>query len=322
MFSSLLPKPKHCSYDTIKVMLPKASQASSALVVPFSNTDSHKKVTNLHSSGNALGEVFVDANGFVDVGKTLASIDGDGGVQTSYDDTIPLKVKYPNLRHHFPRYTLENCPDDSLATCVAETKKVIDDILFKAENGEVSTDEPTFVTFTPSSLTENDARGRTLEIRNFKEDPLLPPKFKLRKNREKEPLPPPPILKAAPTEKITKEIKDKWHIPSAVSNWKNNQGFAIALDKRVHAASGGSASEGPSINIEKFGQLSLALENADKQARSELAARNEQRKQIALKEQAEKEKKLKELLDRSRRHSGKRTGNSHDYDGAKRYRAA
>lgn len=322
MFSSLLPSPKHCTCETIKVKLPKAEQKSTALVVPFSDSNSDKKVTRSTGSRNTLAELHLDAHGLLDYGRTIASVNGDAAVQASYEDTIPLKIRYPNLRHHFPRYTLETCPDDSLATCVAETREMIEKILLKAENGDVTTNQPTLVTFTPNTLTESDPRGRTLEISNYKEDPMLPPKFKLRKNREKEPLPPPPILKSAPTEKITKEVKDKWHIPSAVSNWKNNQGFAIALDKRVHAASGGSANDGPAFNIEKFGQLSLALESADKDARAQLAERNAQRKQLALKEQADKERQLKELLERSRHSSGKRGGTGYDYDrGSKRYRS-
>lgn len=321
MLSSLLPAPKHCTHPTIKVVLPKPTKKSAALMVSDSTPNISTTVPNLLASNGTLTQLHIGSNGLVDFGKTIASAGGDIAVQTSYEDTVPLKVRFPNLRHHFPRYTLETCPDDSLRNCVAETQKVIAEILARAENNDPSSTEPTLVTFTPNSLQETDGRGRTLEIRNYKEDPMLPPKFKLRKNREKEPSPPPPILKAAPTEKITKDIKDKWHIPSAVSNWKNNQGFTIALDKRVNAASGGSIDQGPSINIEKFGQLSLALESADKMARDELALRNEQRKQIAFKEQAEKEKRLKELLDRSSRQSGKRGGDSYDHDyNRKKYR--
>ena len=320
MFSSLLPKPKHCSHETIKVVLPKPTGAFNALIVPSSGTENDPKMIQLAHSGKKLSQIHVDETGVADIGRTIASASGNTAVQLSYEDTVPLKVKYPNLRHHFPRYTLETCPDDSLAVCVAETRKFIDDLLLKSQGGDAPGPEPTLVTYTPNSLSDGDNRGRTLEIRNYKEDPLLPPKFKLRKNRENEPSPPPPILKSAPTEKITKDVKDKWHIPSAVSNWKNNQGFAISLDKRVHAASGGSSAQGPDLNIEKFTALSLALESADKQAREELALRNEHRKQLAIREQAEKEKQLKALLDKSRQ-AKRNIDYDHDHT-RKRYRGS
>ncbi|GEQ72227.1 hypothetical protein JCM33374_g5914 [Metschnikowia sp. JCM 33374] len=332
MLSSLLPAPKHCTHTTIKVVLPHTKKVSTALIVPASPDalvlDSGSSSVSQPPQNSTVAPIHLDETGSVDFAKTIAKASAHGDVQTSYEDTIPLKVRFPNLRHHFPRYTLATCPDDSLARCVEETKTVIDGLLFKAEGGEVASSEASYVKFTPSTLsaTEDEAsRGRTLEIRNYKEDPMLPPKFKLRKNREKEPSPPPPILKTAPTEKITKDIKDKWHIPSAVSNWKNNQGFAISLDKRVHAASGGSVDQGPSINIEKFSSLSSALENADRAARDELSARNEQRKQLALREQAEKEKRLQELLAKSRRQNGKRPGEGYHQDSdqsRKKYRGA
>lgn len=296
MISSLLPRPKHAAHETIPVILPKPKSKFTALL-PTSVLLAHKPEqqvgldpTDLEKSKNPQ-----------DYSQRVVQITGSTGVvQTSYEDTIPLKVRYPHLKHHFPRYTLSNCPDDSLSVCLEETRDAINKLIAQAEGTAELGDAVTVVEMTTDGLHEEDSRGRTVEIRNYQEDPMLPPKFKLRKNRHKNPSPPPPILKAGPTEKVTKELKDKWKIPSAVSNWKNNQGFAISLGKRVVAASGGSLSTDATINVEKFGELSLALNEADKQAREEISIRNEQRKEAALREQQEKQQQLKALVERSR----------------------
>lgn len=285
MFSSLLPPPKHSPIPTIPVRVPRKSAASKALMLPQTGPLAQPPQDRQQS--------------LLALQYGQPAPDNPSVITSSLEDTIPLKKKYPHLKHHFPRYTLRTCPDESLATCVEQTKAVVERLL-KAASGveEAGSSEASLVRYNASSL--NAEKDTVLEIRNYKEDPMLPPKFKLRKNREKPPPPPQPVLKAASTEKITKEMKDKWHIPSAVSNWKNNQGFAIALEKRVAAASGGSVKEGADINLQKFSQLSLALESADKKAREELDLRNKERRDAALKEQAEKEKRLDSLLQKSK----------------------
>ncbi|SGZ50650.1 CIC11C00000002043 [Sungouiella intermedia] len=313
MISSLLPKPKHATISTIAVVLPKAKTASTALL------------PNIQNVPNIVNVASLDASNPHEYSKAVVDVSGNKAAsQTSYEDSIPLKERYPNLKHHFPRYTLQTCPDDSLQQCLDETRKVVNMLIAHAEGIEEKKDDVDVVELSTGGLSD-EGRGRTVEIRNYQEDPMLPPKFKLRKNRHKNPSPPPPILKAAPAEKITKEIKDKWKIPSAVSNWKNNQGFAISLGKRVVAASGGSLGAESSINVEKFGQLSQALEQADRQAREDISIRNEQRKLAAIREQEEKQKKLKSLVEKSReatgsrQYSGKRRG-SETYDARKRSR--
>lgn len=317
MFSSLLPKPQHAAHETIPVVFLK-DPVRSALVVVSENTSLKPQlIPNPNATERTLAELYVDVNGTVDYAKTVSlSQDSSRAVQASYEDTIPLKEKYPNLKHHFPRYTLQNCPDDSLASVLESTRQVINDLIAKNAGVSEKSAEPTFVTYTPSGIDETEDRGRTIEIRDYKEDPMLPPKFKLRKNRHKDPSPPPPVLKPTSTVKVTKELKDQWKIPSVVSNWKNNQGFAISLDKRVKAASGGGIAGEATINVEKFGLLSLALEDAHNKARDEIRIRNQQRKEQSIQEQQQKEEQIKQLLERTRmeRSNGKRPGDSYNYE--------
>lgn len=321
MFSSLLPAPKYATYDSsTKISLKTEQKSKSTLPRLVGNVVTSKTITNIQPTSNAILNVQVNSDGSLNYSSTiaLASSLSSRRVQASYEDTIPLKVKYPNLKHHFPRYDLETCPDDSLVNCLNETRAVIDKLIDQ-KNGidpeaKSKANETSFVKYTPNSLTD-DSKERVIQIKNYQEDPMLPPKFKLRKNRHREPSPPPPILKntSSTDNKLTKEDREKWNIPAAISNWKNNQGFTISLDKRMLAANGGSETTAP-INLEKFGKLSDALEKADKEAREDIKIRNEILRERALKEQQEKEIKLKELAEISRlgrSSTRKRSGNDH-----------
>lgn len=336
MFSSLLPKPKHSSLESLpKISLKKFGlhERSNQLVKLPGNNSDRSVILNPNNSESTISRLHLNPDGTLNYNLSIASYNNNARkVQSSYEDTIPLKVKFPNLKHHFPRYTIETCPDDSLKECVEETRlavnKIINDKMGINEKANNKKDDVTYIKYTSNNVVKDsegsdDERGREriIQIRNYQEDPMLPPKFKLRKNRHKNPSPPPPLLKSSnneQTSKLTKEDQAKWQIPSAISNWKNNQGFTISLDKRMIAANGGSELVSNDVNLEKFGELSQALENADKQAREEIKIRSEMLKQLAIKEQYEKENKLKELADiaRSKRLNNKRP--NEDYEDNKK----
>ena len=63
------------------------------------------------------------------------------------------------------------------------------------------------------------------------EDPLEPPRFKHKKIPKGPPSLPPPVLRSPPRAAEQKE----WMILPCISNWKNNKGFTIPLDKRLAA---------------------------------------------------------------------------------------
>jgi len=300
MFQSL-PRPKHSdarptfSFSQQKSTKPKHIPQSTTVVKKSSND------IDLH----------VNPDGTLDYSLTIASL-SNKNVQASHQDTIPLKKKYPNLRHYFPRYTLETCPDDSLRKVVNETRLVIEKLL---GNHEVETNDTNYITYNSSNVVNNDDTERVIQIHTVKEDPLLPPKFKLRKNRHENLPPPAPIIKDTSLEsKLTKEDKEKWNIPAAISNWKNNQGFTIALDKRVLAANGGNATSTPEINLEGFSDLSKALESADKQARQDIKLRNEALKIKAARELQEKEEQLRQLAELARKDRDKKRHSTNYHD--------
>lgn len=306
MFSSLLPKPKHTNHETLKIVLPKPqTKKSEALIVQSKQFELEPKT---------ISELEL----YKPLDYTKSALQKSGALanaQIAYEDTIPLKTKYPNLKHHFPRYSLENCPDSSLKDSVDATREVIEKLLAQEQGTEIEVAQDEIVSYIPPSLENHEEqRGRTVQVTTHQEDPMLPPKHKLRKNRHKDPSPPPPLLKKGTTERITKEVKDKWAIPSVVSNWSNNKGFSISLRKRQEAASGGTVAENSSINIEKFSLLALALDDADRRAREELKVRNEERRLQAQAEQKEKERRFEELVSKKRneRQQLKRPGDNSD----------
>ncbi|CAI5760725.1 unnamed protein product [Candida verbasci] len=181
---------------------------------------------------------------------------------TQYDKTIPLKKRYPNLIHNFPKIIDEEV--------IESTRLFVENLI----NG--------------SGEKKNDSKYN---------DPVLPPSTKLQKNRhvrlnEQHA----PIMKKQI--QITKEEKMKWEIPAAISNWKNNQGFAIDLSKRMI----NQPQIDQEINIEGFGKLSKALHDADLQAREELRIRNESREEQIRNDKRLRDEKIKEIAKRRRYH--------------------
>ena len=94
-----------------------------------------------------------------------------------------------------------------------------------------------FVKYTPSVDTPGynpDAANRVIKITELQVDPLEPPKFK-HKKVPRGPGTPPPPRHHSPARKLTAADQAAWNIPPCVSNWKNNKGYTIPLDKRIAA---------------------------------------------------------------------------------------
>lgn len=283
MFSSLLPRPRHTPYVAAPALLLRT-------LIPVGQP------LILTVPGNNGAQIRVSRNGVLTADQT-PSPDAPPH-QPSIDETIPLKKRIPHLKHHFPRYSLDLCPDDSLAECVRQTKSVLDSLL----NSTPTQTELAIVNHVSSSLVANNQhppQTRAIQIKQHILDPLIPSRFKLRKNRHRPPSPPPPVLKSdtatAAAANLTSQERALWKIPSAISNWKNNQGFIISLDKRVMAAQGGTQSEAPAVNTAKFSDLSLALSAADQQARIDIARRNKQKADEALHLRQESQQALRQL---------------------------
>lgn len=159
--------------------------------------------------------------------------------------------------------------------------------------------EAEFVRYTPSKLVEGHNSGcaqRLLRLEDVAVDPLDPPRFKHKRVPAARFSPPPPVLHS-PTRKLTLQDQQDWKIPPCVSNWKNQKGYTIPLDKRV--AADGRNLQDVSVN-DKFASLSEALYIAERQAREEIRLRNEVKKQKKIREEELREQQLRQLAAQAR----------------------
>ncbi|KAI5963096.1 PRP45 [Candida pseudojiufengensis] len=218
----------------------------------------------------------------------------NSSTQNSLDSTIPLKQKYPNLVHNFP------IPPKS-QQLIDETKTVLTNLLNSKLGITTNSNEPEIIQTSASS----SSQPQIIQISTFEQDPMLPPKHKLRKNRhEKIEIDQEPILKKQ--HNVTKEERIKWNIPAAVSNWKNNNGYTIDLKKRM--TSSNPATTETEINLKKFSDLNSALDQADAQVRKQLTEKAERQKALELEESKKREDRIRAIAYNSKRR------NINDYD--------
>jgi len=138
---------------------------------------------------------------------------------------------------------------------------------------------------------------RLIRIMERPADPLEPPKFKNQRAPREAPTEEPPPIMHSPQRKLTIEDQEAWKIPPCVSNWKNQKGYTIPLDKRI-AADGRNLQE-VQVN-DKFAALSESLFTAERAAREEIKYRNELLMHKKRQEEAQREKNLRELAIRAR----------------------
>eukprot|EP01129_Flabellula_baltica_P010705 TRINITY_DN4549_c0_g1_i1.p1 TRINITY_DN4549_c0_g1~~TRINITY_DN4549_c0_g1_i1.p1 ORF type:complete len:635 (-),score=203.74 TRINITY_DN4549_c0_g1_i1:36-1940(-) len=197
-------------------------------------------------------------------------------------------------------------PDDSeIQKGLDDTRKMLEKKLQKkikntyGSTGVQEGDKSTYIKYTPANTNPDHNSGASSRIIRMVEvpvDPMEPPKFKHKKLPPGPGSPPVPILHS-PTKQLTKEERDAWKIPPCISNWKNNKGYIIPLDKRL-AADGRGLQE--HVISDSFAPLSEALYLAEMAARKEVNQRAILRKKIALAEQKAKEEELRIKAEQAR----------------------
>lgn len=156
-----------------------------------------------------------------------------------------------------------------------------------------------FVRYTPANTNvahNSGARQRIIKMVQAPVDPMEPPRFSRKKTPANPPSPPVPVLHSPPR-KLSKEEAADWVIPPAISNWKNNRGYTIPLDKRL--ASDASSLQDNHIN-DKFATLAEAMYMAERNAREEVEKRAEIQRNVSLRAKEAKEKELRDLAARAR----------------------
>ncbi|KAK9894155.1 hypothetical protein P389DRAFT_163221 [Cystobasidium minutum MCA 4210] len=214
-------------------------------------------------------------------------------VQASFKALVPL-AKRTDVKNA----EMERPSEDEVANTTARTQAALQKLL----NGKIKAANPknvpssvantNYVRYTPN----DDSKQRLIKMVDVVEDPLEPPRFKAKKIPRGPPSPPAPIMRSPPR-KVTAQDQKDWMIPPCVSNWKNNKGYTIPLDKRL--AADGRGLQDVHIN-DRFAQFSESLYVADRHAREEVRQRAQLQQRIAEKQKEDKEEHLRLLAQRAR----------------------
>ncbi|GAA5991236.1 hypothetical protein JCM11641_004029 [Rhodosporidiobolus odoratus] len=249
------------------------------------------------SSGNTLA-LQVDSDGNINYGAIAQQGQRNGvSVQSSFKDLVPLANRTDTSKDAL---AMERPSEEEVQATADRTKAALE----KLVSGKIKAAQPknvpnsqgdvSYMRYTPQQ--GGVEKQKIIKMMEVVEDPLEPPKFKGKKIPRGPPSPPPPVLRSPPRKVTAQEQKD-WMIPPCVSNWKNNKGYTIPLDKRL--AADGRGLQDVHIN-DRFAQFSEALYVADRHAREEVRQRSLMQQKIAQKEKEAKEENLRLLAQRAR----------------------
>ncbi|KAH7923548.1 hypothetical protein BV22DRAFT_1106026 [Leucogyrophana mollusca] len=221
-------------------------------------------------------------------------------IQSQFKDLVPLAHR-KDLDDS--DRTMERPSEEEVQATADKTRAALE----KLVHGKIKAAQPknvpdaqgktTYIRYTPGQQNgEAGLKQRIIKMSEVVEDPLEPPRFKHKKIPRGPPSPPPPVLRSPPRKATAAEQKE-WMIPPCISNWKNNKGFTIPLDKRL--AADGRGLQDVHIN-DNFARFSEALFVADRHAREEVRQRALMQQKLAQKEKASKEENLRLLAQRAR----------------------
>ncbi|GFR81644.1 puff-specific protein Bx42 [Elysia marginata] len=202
--------------------------------------------------------------------------------------------------------TLQRPADETVEENTEKTRLALE----KLVSGKISAAMPVrhaekqapaqYIRYTPSQqgvAYNSGAKQRIIRMVETQKDPMEPPKFKVNKKIPRGPPSPPAPVMHSPNRKVSVKEQQDWKIPPCISNWKNNRGYTIPLDKRL--AADGRGLQGVHIN-ENFAKLAEALYIADRKAREavEMRVNLEKSKVKTIKEK--KEQNLRDLAMKAR----------------------
>ncbi|KAF8559749.1 hypothetical protein OG21DRAFT_1594559 [Imleria badia] len=223
-------------------------------------------------------------------------------IQSQFKDLVPLSHRKDITDD---QRSMERPSEEEVQATAERTRQALE----KLVTGKIKAAQPknvpdaagktTYVRYTPGQQQGGDGgalKQRIIKMSEVVEDPLEPPRFKHKKIPRGPPSPPPPVLRSPPRKATPAEQKE-WMIPPCISNWKNNKGFTIPLDKRL--AADGRGLQDVSIN-DNFAKFSESLFIADRHAREEVRQRALMQQKLAQKEKEAKEENLRLLAQRAR----------------------
>jgi SNW domain-containing protein 1 len=208
------------------------------------------------------------------------------------------------LAKSFQEEDLQRPSEDEIAAVTERTKAALEGRLDKKIKSSNPSHVPelsgnvSYVRYTPANNTGHNsgASQRIIRMVETPIDPLEPSKFRNTKTPRGPPSPPVPIMHSPP-KKVTKEEQEAWRVPPSISNWKNNKGYTIPLDKRL-AADGRGLQE---VQVNSgFAKLSEVLYIAERNAREEIAKRAAIEKKLALQAKEKREEDLRQAAQQAR----------------------
>ncbi|KAI5116068.1 hypothetical protein M0805_005581 [Coniferiporia weirii] len=252
------------------------------------------------SSGNTLA-LQVDSEGNVRYDAIAHQGQREGKfIQSQFKDLVPLahRKDLDDAARSMERPSEEEVQATAERTRLALEKLVTGKIkAAQPKNVPDAQGKTSFIRYTPGQQGAGEGlKQRIIKMTEVVEDPLEPPRFKHKKIPRGPPSPPPPVLRSPPRKATAQEQKE-WMIPPCISNWKNNKGFTIPLDKRL--AADGRGLQDVHIN-DNFAKFSEALFVADRHAREEVRERALMQQKLAQKEKEAKEEHLRSLAQRAR----------------------
>jgi SNW domain-containing protein 1 len=326
--ASILPKPVHApsvSDDEEEVIIPSQAVIRQSAVPPYGQRKGWTPRTpEDFTDGGAYPECHIAQYPLemgrkkVSAGNTLAlQVDSEGNVrydaiaqqghrdgrivQSQFKDLVPM-VQRTDIDDQ--ARLMERPSEEEVQETTNRTKEALEKLVnvkIKAaqpKNVQTTGGKSSFIRYTPGQQGngQDGLKQRIIKMTEVVEDPLEPPRFKHKKIPRGPPSPPPPILRSPPRKATAQEQKE-WMIPPCISNWKNNKGFTIPLDKRL--AADGRGLQDVHIN-DNFAKFSEALFVADQHARDEVRQRALMQQRLAQKEKENKEEHLRMLAQRAR----------------------
>jgi len=250
-------------------------------------------------TSQAIVPTTVDEHGNVSYDAIVKHGRGAGTtVHSSHNDLMPKL-------HQMTEDDLKRPDEEELLETKKRTEKALGKIVdFKLTASQPKTlaappAQATYIKYTPSQRGEahnSGAQHRVIRMSEMAPDPLEPPRFRHKKVPRGPGSPPVPVLHSPPRNLSVKDQQD-WKIPPCISNWKNQKGYTIPLDKRL-AADGRDLQE-TQIN-DNFAKLSEALYVAEQKAREAVEMRSKIQKELMMKEKEKKEDELRALAQRAR----------------------
>lgn len=241
-----------------------------------------------------------DATGELDYSAIVRQ--GENASRTVHTSTSALVEKpRDQAMHSLPT---QGETDEATERTRSALEKVINGKIVASKTHNPDTlarkEKSSFVRYTPANTNHAHSSGAQQRIIKMVEapvDPMLPPRFSMKKAPVNPPSPPVPVMHS-PERKLSKAEAAEWKIPPVVSNWKNNRGYTISLDKRLAAE--GRDLQDHSIN-DRFASFAEALYTAERTARDEVEKRAQIQRQVSLRAKTAKEQELRELAERARR---------------------